>query len=67
MDKRGQHVGKRSKSFYRAFLSKEKHFSGQLLSFTVKDPCDQKIRKNKERNKQTNKKEEKGDRFDSQY
>ena len=46
-----------------AFLSKEQHFSGQLLSFTVKDPCDQKIRKNKERNEQTNKKEENLYRF----
>ena len=49
--------GKRWKSFSKAFLSKEQHFSEQLLSFTVKDPCDQKIRKNKERNEQTNKKE----------
>ena len=40
------------KAFLKAFLSKEQHFSGQLLSFTVKDPCDQKIRKNKERKKQ---------------
>jgi len=46
-----------------AFLSKEQHSSGQLLSFTVKDPCDQKIRKNKERNEQTNKKEENLYRF----
>ena len=51
------------KAFSRAFLSKEQHFSGQLLSFTVKDPCDQKIRKNKERNEQTNKKEENLYRF----
>jgi len=33
---------------------KEKHFSGQLLSFTVKDPCDQKFAKMK---KETNKQE----------
>ena len=44
-------------------LSKEQHFSGQLLSFTVKNPCDQKIRKNKERNEKTNKKEENLYRF----
>jgi len=51
VDERGQQVRKQSKSFSRASLSKEKHFSGQLLSFTVKDPCDQKFGKNKEINK----------------
>ena len=46
------------KAFLELFFPKNNIFSGQLLSFSVKDPCDQKIRKNKERNEQTNKKEE---------
>ena len=46
------------KAFLKLFFPKNKIFSGQLLSFTVKDPCDQKVAKiKKETNKQTNKKE----------
>ena len=51
------------KAFLELFFPKNNIFSGQLLSFTVKDPCDQKIRKNKERNEQTNKREENLYRF----